>query len=181
MSVSHQSRRSIARGDSGTAERALRRASLLAALALAPACARAIIYTTADAHRGGLAPALVDARNVVGRYRLVATSESDPSQESRLCSAPTFEVREDAAFVELPPGSYDLHAHVSPAGARTFFPFGIEGRVTLEAGHCYSPVITCEREQELDWEQTCRLVLRPRSCSAPWYGRRVLMRSSQDC
>ncbi len=155
--------------------------SLLAALALAPSCARAIIYTTADAHRGGLTPALVDARNLVGRYRLIATSTSDPTQESRLCGAPTFEVREDAAFVELPPGSYDLHADVSPAGARTFLPFGIQGRVTVEAGRCYSPAITCERGQELDWEQTCRLVLRPRSCSSPWFGRRVLMRSSQDC
>jgi len=153
----------------------------LVGLAWAPACARAIIYTTADTPPGGLAPALVDARNVVGRYRLVAEGASNPSQEGPLCSAPTFEVRHDASFVELAPGSYDLETEVSPAGARTFFRFGVQGRVTVQAGHCYSQAITCERETDLDWEQTCHLVLRPRSCSSPWFGRRVLMRSSQDC
>jgi hypothetical protein len=37
------------------------------------------------------------------------------------------------------------------------------------------------RQTELDWEQTCHVVLQPRSCSSPWFGRRVPMQSSQAC
>jgi hypothetical protein len=121
------------------------------------------------------------SRAVVGRYHLVATGASNPSQERSLCSAPYYEVREDASFVELVPGSYDLGADVSPAVARTFVGFGVRGRVIVEAAHCYSPAILCQREVDLDWEQTCRLVLEPRSCASPWFERRVLMRSFEDC
>jgi hypothetical protein len=156
-------------------------ATLLVALALAPACTRPIIYTTPDTGRGGLAPALIAARAVVGRYRLVAKGASNPSQERSLCSAPSYEVRDDASFVELVPGSYDVAADVSPAEARTFFKFGVHGRVIVQAAHCYSPAIICQREVDLDWEQTCRLVLQPRSCASPWFERRVLMQSFEDC
>jgi hypothetical protein len=166
----------------GTAARhGIRVATLLVALALAPACTRPIIYTTPDTGGGRWAPALIAARAVVGRYHLVATGASNPSQERSLCSAPYYEVREDASFVELVPGSYDLGADVSPAVARTFVGFGVRGRVIVEAAHCYSPAILCQREVDLDWEQTCRLVLEPRSCASPWFERRVLMRSFEDC
>jgi hypothetical protein len=128
-----------------------------------------------------LAPALIAARAVVGRYRLVVKGASNPSQEGPLCSGPYYEVRDDASFVELVPGSYDLDADASPAVARTFFKFGVRGRVIVQAAHCYSPAITCQREADLDWEQTCRLVLQPRSCASPWFERRVLMQSSEEC
>jgi hypothetical protein len=161
----------------------LRAAPLLLALALAPACARAVICTTPDTGRGRFAPALVQARAVVGRYRLVARSVDDPSKESQLCSAPLFELRGDAAFVELAPGSYEIYADVSPTVAHAFSPSAVpvRGLVTVRAGQCYSPALVCERETELHWEQTCQVVLQSRSCSAPWFGRRVLMQSSQDC
>ena len=156
---------------------------LLLALALVPACARPIIYTTPQTDRGRLAPALIEARVVVGHYRLVTRGVDDPSQEGPLCSAPLFEVREDASFVELAPGFYDIDAELSPTVGQTFSRSGVpvRGLVTVRAGQCYSPALVCERDTELDWEQTCRVVLRPRSCSAPWFGRRVLMRSSQAC
>ena len=165
------------------AERVLRAAPLLLALALAPACARAVICTTPDTGRGRFAPALVQARAVVGHHRLVTRSVDDPSKEGPLCSAPLFEVREDAAVVELAPGTYDIYAEVSPTIAGTFSRSGVavRGVVTVRAGQCYSPGLVCERETDLDWEQTCQVVLQPRSCSAPWFGRRVLMQSSQDC
>jgi hypothetical protein len=165
------------------AERALRAAPLLIALALAPACARAIIYTTPETDRGRLAPALVEARAVVERYRLVVRSVDDPSKEGPLCSAPLFQVREDAAFVELAPGFYDIYADVSPTVAQTFSPSGVlvRGLVTVRAGQCYWPALVCQRQTDLDWEQTCHVILQPRTCSSPWFGRRVLMQSSEDC
>jgi hypothetical protein len=165
------------------AGRVLRAAPLLLALALSPACARAVICTTAETGGGRFAPALVEARAVIGHHRLVTRSVEDPSKEGALCSAPLHEVRENAAFVELAPGTYDIGADVSPTVAGAFSRSGVpvRGRVTVRAGQCYSPALICERQTGLDWEQTCQVVLQPRSCSTPWFGRRVLMQSSRAC
>jgi hypothetical protein len=154
---------------------------LLIAVALAPACAGAIVSTTPGADLGGVPPAVIYARAVAGRYRLRARSVSDPSKETVLCSGPAYAVREDASFLELSPGSYVLEAVVSPAGVRTFFDVLIRGPVTVQASQCYVLSIACRREEGLDWEQTCHPILHPRDCSSRPSGRRVPMIGEEAC
>jgi len=161
--------------------RSQHKVGLLIAVALAPACAGAIVSTMPGADLGDVSPAVLYARSVAGRYRLRASFVSDPSEGSALCSAPAYQVRKDASFIELVPGSYDLEAVVSPAGVRTFFDVRIRGPVTVQASQCYVLSIACRREDGLDWEQTCHPVLHPRTCSSPPSGRRVLMIGEQAC
>jgi hypothetical protein len=99
------------------------------------------------------------------------------SNAPRQCSPPRYRLEADADLLELYPGTYMVTAKAAllvPPWA-----FEVRGEVTLEAGRCYEPVLTCAGDVR-DGD-ACRLSLKRKRCAPLRSPRRIVMRGRTLC
>jgi hypothetical protein len=75
-------------------------------------------------------------------------------------------------------GEYTLLAKAEDTAVPYAFP--LRGEVSVEAGRCYVPGMTCDAGAQPD-ALTCRLVLKPTSCSPHLLPRRVVSGGDRAC
>src|SRR4029079_8892901 len=145
----------------------------LAQATVAPSCA--VIYSCRVGHSDA---ARVDVRaRAGGNYNLEIVHLDGPGHGG-MCSAPAYPIGEEATLIEMVGGEYTLLAKAEDTAVPYAFP--LRGEVSVEAGRCYVPGMTCDAGAHPD-ALTCRLVLKPTSCSPHLLPRRVVSGGDRAC
>jgi hypothetical protein len=146
----------------------------LAQAGLSISCARAVIYSCG----APAANARVDVRALADHNYNLEIVHVDGPGRGGMCSAPAYPIGEEATLIELGSGNYRLLAKAEDTAAPYAFP--LRGQVSVEAGRCYVPAMTCDGAARFD-ALTCRLVLKPTACASHLLPRRVMVRGMSGC
>ena len=148
---------------------------VLALASAATSCAPAVIYACGPPANA----AVVDVRAPdVDGYDLEIVHADGPGGGSTFCSAPAYEIEQEATLIELGAGDYRLLAKAEDAAIPYAFP--LRGEVVVEPNRCYVPGMTCDAGARPD-ALTCRLILKTTACSSHLGARRVAVPGMRGC
>jgi hypothetical protein len=145
---------------------------------VATSCARAVVYACAQPAAGSDAARVEVRARTDGNYDLEIVHVDGPGHGRGFCSAPSYPIGEEATVIETREGDYALLAKAEDTTIPYAFP--VRGEVSVEPGRCYLPAMACDAGARPD-AATCRLVLKPTSCTLRLLPRRVVLRGMSYC
>ena len=153
--------------------RALLPLLLLAQTTVATSCA--VIYSCGVGRNDA---ARVDVRARADRNYNLEIMHLDGPGHGGMCSAPAYPIGEEATLIEMSGGEYTLLAKAEDTAVPYAFP--LRGEVSVEPGRCYVPAMSCDAGAQPD-ALTCRLFLKPTSCSSHLLPRRLVLGGERAC